>query len=783
METTPRDISRQLARALQAEDLSLATRLYGAGQSPLTPASHHLGGLALFHSGQAEAGIAALRLAIEADSANLSAVLDLAAILEETNRLQEREALLLDALTAHPTAAPLLQLLGELYLLKTQDPGEHHQGESFYRKAGDMFVRALSTTPDDVILLSQLALCRQRLDNREGAEALLGRALSLEPGNGQVNHSLGLICQASHRHPEAARYFQRAAEVSPQNAESHFRLGLSLGDTGDLIPARAAFERACGLEPDQEPYLLGLGNIYLKLNLFEEAERTYTQLLQAHPDSASVHFNLGQVYRTHNLTERAIEAFTRAEELDPSNLENRWGKRLTLPVLYQSTDEIHQARTRFTQNLNALSEDVPLHNREGGERALQALGSRTNFHLAYQEQNDKALQKQYGQLTQKILEVACPQWRAPRLQRPTTPKIKVGFASAFFWEHTVGKLFNGWLTQLDPARFEISAFYNGQREDPHTEALRAQCHRFVHTPDTLEELARAIAGEDLDVLIFPELGMNATIFQVAGLRLAPLQCAAWGHPVTPGLSTIDYFLSSELMEPADGQDHYNERLVTLPHLSIYYHEPAPPKAPKPREAFGLSPERVVYLCCQSLFKYLPHYDHVFVRIAAEVPNAQLVFLANKSAQVTAQFKERLRPCFEAAQLDVDEVVRILPQQQRGDYLSLNHAADVYLDSLGWSGGNTTLEALSAHLPMVTWAGPYMRSRHTAGILARLGLEEEVAADVDDYIHRAVHYGSSPDKRAALRQCIAERKHRVFQDPEAIRGLEDFISGAVSQGPQ
>ena len=120
MEATPRDISRQLARALQAEDLSLATRLYGAGQSPLTPASHHLGGLALFHHGQIEEGIVALGLAIEGDSTNLSAVLDLAAILEETGRPEEKEALLLQALLPHPTATPLLQQLGELYLLQTQ---------------------------------------------------------------------------------------------------------------------------------------------------------------------------------------------------------------------------------------------------------------------------------------------------------------------------------------------------------------------------------------------------------------------------------------------------------------------------------------------------------------------------------------------------------------------------------------------------------------------------------------------------------------------------------------
>ena len=38
---------------------------------------------------------------------------------------------------------------------------------------------------------------------------------------------------------------------------------------------------------------------------------------------------------------------------------------------------------------------------------------------------------------------------------------------------------------------------------------------------------------------------------------------AWGHPETSGLPTIDYFLTSALMEPEDGDDHYTERLVRL----------------------------------------------------------------------------------------------------------------------------------------------------------------------------------------------------------------------------
>ena len=62
----------------------------------------------------------------------------------------------------------------------------------------------------------------------------------------------------------------------------------------------------------------------------------------------------------------------------------------------------------------------------------------------------------------------------------------------------------------------------------------------------------------------------AAVVMLAALWLAPIQCASWGHPDTTGLPTIDYFLSGELMEPPDADEHYTERLVRLPNLAIYY---------------------------------------------------------------------------------------------------------------------------------------------------------------------------------------------------------------------
>ncbi|MGY2976364.1 hypothetical protein [Thermostichus sp. MS-CIW-37] len=99
---------------------------------------------------------------------------------------------------------------------------------------------------------------------------------------------------------------------------------------------------------------------------------------------------------------------------------------------------------------------------------------------------------------------------------------------------------------------------------------------------------------------------------------------AWGHPQTSGLPTIDVFLSSELMEPPDGAGHYTEQLLPLPGIGTYYIPLEVDPAPVDWQAWGVDPDRVLYLCAQSLFKYLPQYDEVFPRIARKVGKCQFL---------------------------------------------------------------------------------------------------------------------------------------------------------------
>ena len=80
---------------------------------------------------------------------------------------------------------------------------------------------------------------------------------------------------------------------------------------------------------------------------------------------------------------------------------------------------------------------------------------------------------------------------------------------------------------------------------------------------------------------------------------------------------MSYFLSSALMEPPNGQEHYSEQLIRLPGVGICYRKLNTPRAllGKCRRDYGLSQNAILYLSCQWSGKYLPQDDDVYPAIA------------------------------------------------------------------------------------------------------------------------------------------------------------------------
>jgi predicted O-linked N-acetylglucosamine transferase (SPINDLY family) len=252
-----------------------------------------------------------------------------------------------------------------------------------------------------------------------------------------------------------------------------------------------------------------------------------------------------------------------------------------------------------------------------------------------------------------------------------------------------------------------------------------------------------------------------------------MQAASWGHPETTGLPSIDCYLSAEDLEPPDAQAHYTERLLSLPGLGCYLERPAAaPASAAPALELGAG---VPILVCPGLpLKYAPQHDWVFPEIARRLQRCRFVFFSHWNRLLSERLGERLRRAFDAQGLDSHRFVSFVPWQAPAAFLELLRRADVYLDTIGFSGFNTALQAVQCALPIVTREGRFLRGRLASGILKRLGLPELVLADEQAYVDAAVKLAA--DK--AYRQQVARRmelaRGALYEDPAPIRALEHLL---------
>jgi CRISPR-associated protein Csy1 len=223
------------------------------------------------------------------------------------------------------------------------------------------------------------------------------------------------------------------------------------------------------------------------------------------------------------------------------------------------------------------------------------------------------------------------------------------------------------------------------------------------------------------------------------------------------------------MEPPDAQSQYTEKLMLLPGLGTTYQRPDVPLGAE-RAPFGLPDDRVLFLCPQSLFKIHPDNDALFADLLAANARAMLVLFAGRHPAITDQFMRRLdRRCAERG-LAVRERTRVLPPLQHADYLRVNLACDAMADTLHWSGGNTSLDALACGLPIVTLPGAHMRGRQSAGMLTLLDATETIARDREHYLAIAARMVDDGEWRRGLRDRIVDRQAQLFERRDAIEKL-------------
>ena len=565
---------------------------------------------------------------------------------------------------------------------------------------------------------------------------------------------------------DAIRILNDAATYAPLRGPIHLFLADLLQRAGRYPEAYERLRTADILKPNNPGILKSLARLAGRLGRRADAATAYGALLGAKPDDDRVWLALSD------------DAYNRAHYADAVEILEegiarngsaalRMRRALLLPKVVSSISGYVDSRLGMAEHLDTLI--------DSGARIADVAQSvnQTPYLLPYAGLNNRALQMK----TAAAHLAAAPDlaWTAPhcRHPRPSRPRIRIGFVSQYLTlHHTIRRLFIGMIERLDRKRFEVFVIAP-EASGEAANTMRAAADHMIALPNGLAEARAAIAALELDLLIYPDIGMNAQTYYLAFARLAHKQAVFFGHPMTSGIPTIDTFVSSALKEPADYKDHYSENVALLPRMPFLYPRP-PMQEAMPLDNLNLPPGATLYACPQTIIKFHPDFDHALAGIFAADPRGKLVLIKTGDDPWYELLFARLRRTIP----DFDTRLIALPPIPVGQYLGLLAKADAVLDPFPFCGGNSSYEAFAAGAPVVTLPGKTMCGRLTDAFYRQMGLAEMVSHTVPAYVERAVRLANDRPFRAAQAALIAERDREIFDDEKALALVENTFADLV-----
>ncbi|MGH8042115.1 MAG: tetratricopeptide repeat protein [Rudaea sp.] len=638
--------------------------------------------------------------------------------------------------------------------------------------------------PNHATIRKNLSVCWMRIGNREkdkgdiaAAERAYRQALATDDNNHDAHYNFGLLGLETAHFDDAVAHLRRAVDADPENVAFSLKLAEAQIAAGDSDDAMNQIERIAKHGGTREQ-LQQCGRLLLGAKSPDAAKALARRLIEQRSGTVAWAREFCQQLRKNSdlAGSRELLGSLRKSLTDAGEcLRIDLAVALGLPATYRSRADLEATRAEYLARLADFVEAYPPAHVTAIATPPEAV-LWDNFHLAYQGEDDREPQRRFATWSSASLQALLPRFSraAPRSSRA---RPRLALVSSRFHRCTVGSYFTSWVEYLANAGWELILAHVGDTRDELSARLAAAAHGEIALAGGLAEAAGQLHELGADAIVYPELGMDYRTLGLAGLRLAPVQVCAWGHPVTTGLSTIDAFFSCAEMEPADAISHYSERLLTLPGLGTrYLSHPVPTAAA--RTAIGLPENRTLYLVPQSLFKLHPDNDVVFADIARRDPAAALVFFDSRESGAQNMVGARIVRAFSAAGIDAAGRTLFLPPRDRAAYLQVNMACDVMLDTLHFSGGNTSLDALHAGLPVVTCPGRFMRGRQSMAMLKHLGCDELIAQSPQQLAALAVEIANDRPRRDALAMRIRERLPELTQSDEPLRALDAALKSLV-----
>lgn len=712
-------------------------------------------GLAYADAGLLPEARAALQQVYRLNPTRTEAICALARLERENGDLEAARTLLANALDLHPADAGLCLELGCVF----QETGQLEYALNYYRDA-------IKASPEFAEAWHQLGRLFQQLERPVQAEEAYTHALSLDPTNARAWNNLGMLHYFQNRTEPSRSAYAKAAELRPDRGEYHFNLGMSLlMHPVDKSAAFKAFDLAIKLKPSFGQELANIGDHFFYTSQTQLAAPFFEHALLGEVDDFTIYLKLAQCAERSCEMQKSLDYYHKALDLRPDQWLIKVRAGLLLPMIYQSPEEVMTWRQQFVNNLNYLHDMI---RREKLPHAVQNLTMFSPcFLLAYQGLDNLHPAMHLSDLWRKLFVLPATARSVPR-----TGKRRIGLISAFFFQHSVAGNYVGLVRELKRRGHELFFFSIGMRKhDEVTAELQTLGHwQTLPTDLPLPKLADKVIAADLDMVIYPEIGLEPLTYTLAHARLAPVQVQLCGHPMSSGIATVDYFISGKKFELPHAQEQYNQTLIQMEQAPFEITRPVMPDPILSRRELGVPETGRLYFISCVLFKLHPNHDPIFAELLTRDPEGWLILIQ----PTTSLWYDKLWQRFERTLGPLIERVKFVPWMPQPSFYSLLLQSDAALDTLHFGSGNVAYQALGLGVPMITLPGSSLRSRSTFGIYEQMGMRDCVANSPQEYVELALKLAQDKEWQQAMRQKALMLSEKIFGDTGATREIADFI---------
>lgn len=406
------------------------------------------------------------------------------------------------------------------------------------------------------------------------------------------------------------------------------------------------------------------------------------------------------------------------------------------------------------------------------------------YYMVYYGLNNKILYQKVS----KLFQIICPNINYSSknlLIKNTDNKIRVGFISnLIFQNHSVCKDRIGIIKSLiDDPRFEVYLFGDiKETEQIYTDRIGPSFKNRIILTKSIEESRKTIESYNLDILVYPEIGMDFYYWVLAHSKLAKIQINTWGHSETSGIDTFDYYISSEYYENDTAQENYSEKLIRLKSLSTYYyslnHFEYFNKINKTsRESklfdFNLPTNCHLYGVFQTAFKYHHENMQIIKKLLEQDPKAIIIMLGlSGNPQRFSKYLET------TLGYDINRV-RLLDRLVTLRYHKLISCMDVILDSYPFGGCNTSMDSFNFNKIVVTLPSNKINGRFTYGFYQKMQILEPIALTPEEFVKKSIEFCSNIELRTQIENKIKEKKSLLFEEQASINTWKTMLFDLIN----